>query len=120
TALFNAEKISDIVAGRSGNGFKTDFLLAVEVEQSREAMLYERAAARCMKIRLLFFFQRMWRMVGGNHVNSAIVDRFQNVVPVIKSFYRRIPLYKIAFAFIVFITEPEMMNAGFSSDAFFF
>src|SRR5436190_8652573 len=61
----------------------------------------------------------MRSMIRCYNVNRVIKHCLKDLRPVVRGFYRRVPLDEISFFSVVFITEPEVMNTRFGCDLFF-
>ena len=57
-------------------------------------------------------------MVGGDHIDHIIPDRFTDRIPVTLCFNRRVTLDAVATFRVILIAEPEVVHAGFSGNAF--
>src|SRR5690554_3114783 len=78
-------------------------------------MLDHRPARRGVYIIIVFFFQRMWRMICSNYIYPIVQQCLQQSIFVLLAFYGRIPLYFGSFFFIIGIGEPQMMDTDFRS-----
>src|SRR5690606_463855 len=71
------------------------------------------------KICVLFFFQRVWRVIGGYDVNLVVQHSAEYPVAICSGFDSGIPFDKRAQSFVICVAEPQVMNTSLPSDFLF-
>ncbi len=79
-------------------------------------MLHQGQAGGRVKVSVLLFFEGVWCMIGGNHVNHTVFHRLNERLLMVRFFDGGITFDQCAFAVVVVAIKKQVMNAGFGSD----
>ena len=75
---------------------------------------------RRLEVAAVFLFLGVRCVVGGDHVDAAVEDGGANLFTVLGRLHRRVPLDVGAFGLVIRVAEPQVVDAGFRSDALVF